>query len=153
MKKICLILFASIISTAVMAQTIPVLPKEWKGEVSGTSYGTTNPLNPRHPDNVGEANSPKELNTFDEARTLTIIQQEGRHLELLIKGPKYESRWVGTISKDGRQIQIAVRGGEFLLNLSGNTLSGCGTARGTLGIFEHWLNNYISLCYDFTAAK
>jgi hypothetical protein len=153
MKKLCLLLVASAISASVFSQTAPILPKEWKGSVSATSFGAVNRFNSKHADYVGQAESAKDWNAFDESRTLTVIRQEGQHLELVLKGPKHENKWIGTLSKNGKQIQIATKGDHILLNLSGNTLSGCGTGRGSNGVFEHWLSHYAAICFDFTAAK
>jgi hypothetical protein len=153
MKKLSLFLAALTASTTVLAQTAPILPKEWKGTVSATSFGAVNRFNLKHPDHVGEAGAAKEWNAFDEARTLTVIRQEGQHLELVLKGPKHENKWIGTISKNGKQIQIATKSDHILLNVSGNTLSGCGTGRGSNGTFEHWLSHYAAICFDLTAVK
>jgi nitrogen fixation protein FixH len=83
MKKLTLFLAALIASTTVLAQKAPILPKEWKGSVSATSFGAVNRFNPKHPHHVGDANAATEWNALDEARTLTIVRQEGQHLELV----------------------------------------------------------------------
>jgi hypothetical protein len=153
MKKLTLFLAALIASTTVLAQKAPILPKEWKGSVSATSFGAVNRFNSKHPHHVGDANAATEWNALDEARTLTIVRQEGQHLELVLKGPKYEKKWIGTISKNGQNLQIATKGDHILLNISGKTLSGCGTGRGSNGSFEHWVSHYAAICFDFTAVK
>jgi hypothetical protein len=70
MKKLYIFLTFSAFSIAVFAQTVPILPKEWKGEISGTSIGS----------NHKEANPnkfAKGWNTYDEVRTLIVLRQEG----------------------------------------------------------------------------
>jgi len=147
MKKLCLLFITSVFCGSVFAQTTPILQKEWKGEVSVTSIGSANKLaNPNQ--------SAKDWNSFDEARTLIVLRQEGRHLDLALKHPRGEVQWIATISKDGKQIMVTDQGGlSLILNLSGNSLSGCGVVRGTKGTFEDWFNNYAALCYDFKAVK
>ena len=146
MKKLYLFLIISVFSVTVFAQTVPILPKEWKGEVSGTSRGVAHQMNPNQ--------DAKEWNTFDEPRTLTILRQEGRHLEALLKKyPRGQARWVGTISKDGKRLDFGEENASFSFTLSGDTLSGCGVGRGNNGSFDHYFNNYAVLCFDFTAVK
>ena len=134
MKTLVLMLIASSFASAALAQSIPVLPKEWKGTVTATSMGATNHHNPNHHTLVGKDKAPTGWNVYEEVRTLTIIRQEGRHLEAIMKSPRgHENQLIGTLSKDGKQIQFATKGGNILVSLSGDTLSACGTARGTDG--------------------
>jgi hypothetical protein len=153
MKKLFLLLMASALSTSIFAQSAPILPKEWKGSSTATSLGAVNRFNLKHPDLIGEADSAKEWNIYNEPRTLTVLRQEGRHIELLLKGPKHETTWIGTLSKDGKQLQVAGKGAHVMFNLSGDSLSGCGTSRGTNGTFTHWFREYTSMCFDFVAVK
>lgn len=147
MKKVYLSLFNFLIVSSLSAQTIPTLPKEWVGEISGTSMGVAHKsANPNQ--------SEKGWNTYDEVRKMTILRQEGRHLDMLIKNPRGEIHLIGTISKDGKQIIAADQGGAaWTLNLAGNTLSGCGATRGAKGTFDDWFNNYAALCLDLNAVK
>jgi hypothetical protein len=39
MKKLYIFLSCSVFTISVFAQAVPVLPKEWKGEISATSMG------------------------------------------------------------------------------------------------------------------
>jgi hypothetical protein len=147
MKKLYIFLSCSVFTMSVYAQTVPILPKEWKGEISGTSIGS----------NHKEAN-PNQFargwNTYDEVRTLIVLRQEGRHLEMTLKNPRGEVLFIGTISKDGKQIIVTDQGGlSMTLNFSGNSLSGCGTTRGVKGTFDDWFNSYAALCLDLTAVK
>jgi len=115
--------------------------------------GTTSRFNPKHEDNVGKEKAPQDWNTYDEPRTLTILRQDGRHLELLVKSSLTEDTMVGTLSVDGKQLQTADKNPQFLLTISADGLHGCGTSRGAKGTFEDWLNKYTASCYDFTAMK
>ena len=153
MKKLFLLLAALVVSSTVLAQTAPILPKEWKGTVSATSFGAVNRFNLKHSDHVGEADAAKDWNTYDDPRTMTILRQEGQHLELVLKGAKHEIKWIGTLSKDGKQLQVVGKGAHVVFNVSGESLSGCGTSRGINGTFTHWFGEYTSMCFDFVAVK
>ncbi|MEY4950139.1 MAG: hypothetical protein RL698_2350, partial [Pseudomonadota bacterium] len=48
MKTLVLLVIALSFASAALAQSIPVLPKEWKGTVTATSMGATTNLNPNH---------------------------------------------------------------------------------------------------------
>lgn len=147
MNKIHLMLLVlgSTFSFSVFSQTVPTLPKEWKGEVSATSIGVAHKAaNP----NV----SAQAWNTYDEPRTITITRQEGRHLELEIKNPRGAVKLIGTMSKSGKQMVVVDQSGVgFTFEISGRSLSGCGVSRGNSGTFDSWFNNYSTLCFDFTA--
>lgn len=147
MNKIYLILLGSVFSCSVFSQTVPTLPKEWKGEVSGTSIGVVHKSANPNPSASG-------WNTYDEARTITITRQEGRHLELEIKNPRGAVKLIGIISKNGKQMVVADQGGgTFTFEISGRSLSGCGVSRGNSGTFDSWFNNYSTLCFDLTAVN
>ncbi len=147
LNNLYLILATLAISTSVFAQTIPALPKEWRGEISATSIGKAH--NAANPDSAAMG-----WNKYDEVRTLIILRQEGRHLEMVLINPRGETSWIGTISKDGKQIMASYQGGgSWLLNLLGKTLSGCGVSHGNSGTFENWLSNYAVLCLDLTAVE
>jgi len=87
--------------------------------------GTTSRFNPKHEDNVGKEKAPQDWNTYDEPRTLTILRQDGRHLELLVKSSLTEDTMVGTLSVDGKQLQTADKNPQFLLTISADGLHGC----------------------------
>ena len=137
----------------VLSQSAPILPKEWNGVIFATSLGATGNYNPKHANNVGKEKAVKDWNIYDEPRTLTINRQEGRHLELSIKYPKGEFKYVGTLSADGKQLHLIGRQLHSLFTLSGNTLSGCGTSRGMDGTFANWREKYAAVCYEFKAAQ
>lgn len=153
MKKL---IFASIslsFCASTFAQTIPTLPKEWKGTSTITSIGAHSSFNPNHPSNVDADKSAKGWNIYDIPSTLTIFRQEGRHVEMLNKNSRGELVWVGTLSADGKQMAVANKGGQLLFTVSQNTISGCGTVRGRDGNFDHWLNHYSAICFEFTATS
>ena len=144
---------SSSFSICTVAQTIPSLPKEWNGTVTATAIGANQKMSPNHPDNIGKEKSAKGWNTYSESRTLKIVRQEGRHLEIAFKSSRGEQIWVGTLSKDGKQIMLAAKNASYLFSLSGNTLTGCGGSRGMDGNFDHWLANYSAICFEFSAVK
>ena len=146
MKKLYIFLSCSVFTISVFAQAVPVLPKEWKGEISATSMGVAHKT-------AAPNQAASGWNRYDEARTLTVLRQEGRHLEFVVKYPRGEIKWVGTLSKDGKQIAMASPSSNFIFALSGNSLSGCGTTRGNNGTFDDWFGKYAALCFDFTAVK
>ena len=150
-KSLLTALISFSFSVSTVAQTIPTLPKEWKGKVAVTAFGTVAKTNPSHSENVGKENAAKGWNSHDVAITITIIRQEGQHLELLLKYPLGEYKLVGTLSKDSKQLMLVSRSSEHLLTLSGKNLTGCGSARGIDGSHEHWMNSFNASCYELTA--
>ena len=128
-------------------ENIPTLPKEWRGTLTNTSIGAQTPNNPNH------TKAPKGWNIVDEARTLTVLRQEGRHLEFLLKSPRGEWKYIGTLSQDGKQLQMASKIHDLPMTVSGNTMSGCGSARGGDGSFSHWINSYSAYCFEYSAVK
>ena len=150
-KSLISVLLSFSFSVSVAAQTIPTLPKEWKGNVAVTAIGTVAKTNPNHSDNVGKANATRSWNSHDSSITITIIRQEGQHLELILKHSRGEYKLAGTLSKDGKQLMLVSRSSEHLLTLSGKNLSGCGSARGIDGTHEHWMNSFNASCYELTA--
>lgn len=112
-KAIITVLLGLGVSLSVLAQSappasssdaVPILPKVWTGVAGDTSIGAISRKNPLHYLHVGEAKQVKGWNTYDSPATLTILKQEGRHLDLEFKNPKYQINEVGTLSADGKQI-------------------------------------------------
>ena len=157
-KAIIAVLLGLGFSLSVLAQSapspandsIPILPKVWSGVAGDTSIGAISRKNPLHYLHVGEAKQVKGWNTYDSPATLTILKQEGRHLDLEFKNPKYQINEVGTLSADGKQIQIASKEATGLFTISGDKITGCGTSRGTNGLFGHWLGSYSAWCDEYT---
>lgn len=139
---------------AVQAQNTPILAKEWNGTLTLTSIGATSVHNPMHKTNRSDGQSAQPTwNSYVQPRKITITKQEGRNLEFVVKGPKVESLWVGTLSADGKEIVYASKHGAGSLKIQGNKMSGCGTSRGIDGNFEHWLNSYAAWCWEFSSGK
>ena len=128
-------------------QDAPTLPKEWRGTLTDTSIGAHTSNNPNH------TKAPKGWNVVDEARTLTVLRQEGRHLEFLLKSPRGKWKYIGTLSQDGKQLQMVSKTHDLAMTLSGNTMSGCGSAHGGDGSFSHWINSYSAYCFEYVAVK
>ena len=149
-KSVLTALLGLSFSVCACAQTILTLPKEWKGNVAVTAIGAVAKTNPSHSDNVGKENAAQGWNSHDGPITITIIRQEGQHLELVLKYPRGEYKLAGTLSSDGKQLMLVSRSSQHLLTLSGNNLSGCGSARGIDGTHEHWMNSFNASCYDLT---
>ncbi|CAN1491896.1 hypothetical protein MCEZE4_00230 [Burkholderiaceae bacterium] len=152
-KALLVLLSSFSFSICTVAQTIPALPKEWKGTITATAIGANQKMSPNHHENIGKDKSAKGWNTYSESRTLKIVRQEGRHLEILFKSSRGEQIWAGTLSKDGKQVMLASKNASYLFSISADTLSGCGTSRGMDGSFDHWLTNYSAICYEFSAVK
>ena len=140
----------SVHPTAVTTDSVPILAKVWTGVAGDTSIGAISRKNPLHYLHVGEAKQVKGWNTYDSPASLTVIRQEGRHLELQFKNPKYQINEVATLSADGKQIQIASKEATGLFTIEGDKITGCGTSQGTNGLFGHWLGSYSAWCDEYT---
>lgn len=130
-------------SVSALAQTtdsqIPTLGKFWEGSTSETS--------------INASDKKPKVNKQDVAASITILKQDGRHVELTYKNPIYEAYEIGTISADGKLLQISYKGGSGTYEISANKLSGCGAGRVSDGLFSHWFNTYYAWCDEFTLVK
>jgi len=124
-------------SFLVNAQTIPTLAKVYSGNTVETSI------------NASQKN-PKAQNQTTVA-TLTILKQDGQHIEFIYQNPSYKAYEIGTISADGKKLQIAYKGGFGVYDIIGNKLVGCGSGRASEGPFSQWINTYYAWCDDLTA--
>lgn len=149
------LILTSLIALPVIAyaESVQNLPTEWAGTLTVTSIGANTKNNPGHKHHKGENEKIEGWNTYTAPRTLTIVKQEGRHLEILQKGPHKQTLYAGTLSEDGKQLYYVSEHGDGSMVINGNKMSGCGVSRGTDGTFEHWLKSYSSWCQEFTAAK
>jgi hypothetical protein len=136
--------------TPVSSDSVPILPKVWTGVAGDSSIGAISRKNPLHYLHVGEANQVKGWNVYGGPATITILKQEGRHLDIQFKNPKYQINQVGTLSADGKQIQITSKEATGLFTIEGNKISGCGVSQGTDGLFDHWLGSYSAWCDEYT---
>ena len=136
-----------------VAHNIPILPKEWKGEVFTTAMGTPYNSNPKHSKHVGKEKEAQGWNSYNSPRSISILRQEGRHVELLLKYPKGETKYIATLSFDGSQLQIMEKHLEVLFAVSANSLSGCGSSRSSEGTFGDWKDKYSVFCYEYTALQ
>ena len=125
------------ISFLVNAQTIPTLAKVYSGNTTETSINASK-KNPK-------------TQTQKVAATLTIIKQDGPHVEFTYENPAYKAFEIGTISADGKKLQIAYKGGSGVYDISDNKLVGCGSGRVNEGPFAQWVNTYYAWCDDLTA--
>ncbi len=125
------------ISFLVNAQTIPTLAKVYSGNTVETSI------------NASQKN-PKTQNQSVTA-TLTILKQEGQHVEFMYQNPSYKAYEIGTISADGKKLQIAYKGGFGVYDISDNKLMGCGSGRVSEGPISQWMNTYYAWCDDLSA--
>ena len=91
-------------SFLVNAQTIPSLAKVYSGNTVETSI------------NASQKN-PKTQNQSITA-TLTILKQDGQHVEFMYQNPTYKAYEIGTISADGKKLQIAYKGGFGVYDIS-----------------------------------
>ena len=161
MKKVMMgIVIGLVFSISVFAQSslpaastsasVPILPKVWTGVAGDTSIGAVSRKNPLHYLHVGQDKEVKGWNVYDGPASITVLRQEGRHLELQFKNPKFQINEVGTLSADGKQIQIASQEASGLFTIDGNKITGCGSSAGTNGLFGHWLNSYSAWCDEYT---
>lgn len=125
------------ISFLVNAQSIPTLAKVYTGSTTETSI------------NASQKN-PK-TQTQKVAATLTIIKQDGPHVEFTYQNPAYKAYEIGTISADGKKLQIAYKGGSGVYDIVDNKLIGCGSGRVNEGPLAKWVNSYYAWCDEFTA--
>ena len=154
MKKLYLLLVALSITSSVFAQTTPTLPILWKGTDTNTAFGAPSKHHPLYEGTVGKEGAAKGWNTLAEPRELIIIKQVGRHIEAIFKSTRSEAKFVGTISLDGKQLQLVSPVASINLAIIGNKeLSGCGSARGGKGDFDHSMKNYAAICWDLKADK
>jgi hypothetical protein len=132
----------------VLAQTVPDLPKKWQVNVTAThdGLGTASKLAPHHPDHVG-ADAAKGWKAFTEQWTLTIVKQEGRHIQARMSNSRADNPWIGTLSADGKLLQVATPVAGFALQITGDKMSGCGSGNTGDGM------SYSALCFDMTAMK
>jgi hypothetical protein len=125
------------ISFLVNAQSIPTLAKVYTGSTTETSI------------NASQKN-PK-TQTQKVAATLTIIKQDGPHVEFTYQNTAYKAYEIGTISADGKKLQIAYKGGSGVYDIVDNKLIGCGSGRVNEGPLAQWVNSYYAWCDEFTA--
>ena len=152
--KILLGLLISIsLTTTAFAQTFPTLAKNWQGTVSVTTYNKNKAKDPNLNIEQGKTSHTKGWSSMDAPATLSILRQEGRHLELLFKTGNYESIDIGTISEDGKQIQISFKTGAGIYNITENKITGCGFSRDTDGASNAGSDRYSSWCDSFTPIK
>jgi hypothetical protein len=137
MKSIISLTLGLGISFFVNAQTIPTLAKVYSGNTVETSI------------NASQKN-PKAQNQTTVA-TLTILKQDGQHIEFMYQNPSYKAYEIGTISADGKKLQIAYKGGFGVYDISGNKLVGCGSGRASEGPFSQWINTFYAWCDDLIA--
>jgi hypothetical protein len=124
-------------SFLVNAQTIPTLAKVYTGNTTETSINASK-KNPK-------------TQTQKVVGTLTILKQDGPHVEFTYQNPSYKAYEIGTISADGKKLQIAYKGGSGVYDISENKLVGCGSGRVNEGPFAQWVNTYYAWCDDLTA--
>ena len=124
-------------SFLVNAQTIPTLAKVYTGNTTETSINASK-KNPK-------------TQTQKVVGTLTILKQDGPHVEFTYQNPTYKAYEIGTISADGKKLQIAYKGGSGVYDISENKLVGCGAGRVNEGPFGQWINTYYAWCDDLTA--
>ena len=119
------------------AQTYPTLAKVYTGNTNETSINTSQ-KNPK-------------VKTQSVNATLTIIKQDGPHVEFIYQNPNYQANEIGTISPDGKKLQIAYKGGSGVYDIVGNKLMGCGSGRVNEGPLSKWINSYYAWCDDLSA--
>ena len=97
MKSILALALGLGLSFHVNAQGIPTLAKVYSGNTTETSINASK-KNPK-------------TQTQNVTATLTVIKQDGPHVEFIYQNPNYKAYEIGTISPDGKKLQIAYKGG------------------------------------------
>ena len=142
-RNVLSLLFTFSFSFLAQAQTgdslIPVLAKSWQGTTSETS--------------INASSKKPKVTTQDIASSLTILKQDGRHIEFIYKNANYEAYEIGTISADGKLLEIAYKGGSGSYVISNSKLAGCGAGRIGDGLFSNWFNSYYAWCDELIAVK
>jgi hypothetical protein len=135
MKSIYLLLLSILVSTSVFAQTIPNLPKDWKGVSNHTFL---------------EDKSTGSIQKVSVPATYQVLKQDGRSVLLLFKSELTQSKVIGTISLDGKQLSIAYYGGSGIYNLNGKSMQGCGVTTKYEKAVKNGVVPYTTWCDEFT---
>jgi len=136
MTKIYLFFITLVIPISVFAQSVPMLPKEWKG-VSNHTF-----LEDKSSGGIQKASVPA---------TYQVLKQDGRSVLLLFKSELTQSKIIGTISVDGKQLSIAYSGGSGIYNLNGKSMNGCGVTNKWDKAAKNGVAPYTTWCDEFTA--
>ena len=102
-------------------EEIRILPTEWVGSSTSTSWGMTNKHHPRH---GSHGHLEPELQMYSVPMTVRIIRQEGRHVELLFISDNHETRRVGLLSTDGTKLLLASDVANDMMTIDGDTMHG-----------------------------
>lgn len=138
----------------VWAESYPTLSKNWTGSVAIATIGIPSHVISHHARGDGVEVEPKEWRIIEEQRTLRVVQQKGRFVEMILTTPREATRrWTGVLFQGGKKLQVATPSGSYVFDVNANSISGCGTVRGDNGTYDHWLNTYGSICFDFAAVK
>jgi hypothetical protein len=136
MTKIYLFLITLVISASVFAQSVPILPKEWKGVSNHTFL---------------EDKSSGGIQRVSVPATYQVLKQDGRSVLLLFKSELIQSKIIGTLSVDGKQLSIAYSGGAGIYSLNGKSMSGCGVTTKSDKAAKNGVAPYSTWCDEFTA--
>lgn len=150
MKNFLFTLICLLNSGLALSQTLPILPKEWVGSVSHANVGYGGKYNTdQHPSNT------LQFSKYDEPRHLTIAEQDGQTLKLVYKTQSHTFYLIGTLSADGKQMAVANENSFALLNVSSDTIIGCGSSRGgkTNPSYGDWKSSYATWCVNFKAVN
>ena len=136
MKSITLLALSFLASASVFAQTIPTLPKDWKGVSNHTFL---------------EDKSTGGMQKVSVQGTYQVLKQDGRSVLLLFKSELTQAKVIGTISADGKQLSIAYYGGAGIYNLNGKSMQGCGVTTKYDKAAKNGVFPYTTWCDEFTA--
>jgi hypothetical protein len=129
-------LISLLISFSALAQTIPALPKYWKGVSNHTSL---------------DKKSGEDLIKTSTPATYEVLKQDGRSVLLLFKSAIYQGKVIGTISADGKQLQIVYANGSGAYTVTDKIMSGCGVSRNPESTLKDGVAPYSAWCNDFVA--
>ena len=118
---------------------IPELAIDWSGTWTGSSWGVSSK---HHPRSHSHDHLDPDFHSWTAPWSMHIVQQDGRHLDILYKTDNHESRAVAVITADLRKMiltgEVAIY--HFELDLIAGTMWGQGTARphGTHTVGTHF---------------
>ena len=150
MKNNLLLIVFTFLCTTAYSQTVPSLPKEWEGTVAHANVGYGGNYNTDQ-----QTSRNLQFNKYNQQRRLTILEQDGQIVKVLYETGTHSFNLVGTISADGKQMAVANENSVAILNLSPNSIMGCGSSRGGKAnpSFEEWKTSYATWCVNLKPVK
>ena len=140
-------LFGLLFSSATLSET---LPKEWVGSISHNNVGYGGKYNSDQ-----QSSNKLQYHSYNEPRSLTILEQDGQSLRLLYKADAISYTLIGTLSANGKEMAVANETSFAVLNVEPDRIIGCGSSRGGKPnpSYGQWKQSYATWCVDFRPAR